>query len=151
LHGKGTVSWAGETANEPSYSVDAGLNGVAAPALGRLFDQHWTGGPVSVNGRVQLSGFKRTALASSAKGTLHFTWKHGSIGAGLQNAGPAPARSTLTMRFDEWTGEVEIADGAGKFGKNEVVSGGRKEVLHGAVTLTRLPRLQLTAGRPPTH
>lgn len=150
LHGSATVSWAGD-GNEPSYIVDGHVNGIAAAAAGQLLGTHWSGGPLNLNGRLELSGFKGADLAASAKGTLHFAWKHGSMAAPANpgNAVRTSPRSKPPAHFREWSGEVQIANGAAKLGKNEVVIAGHRQAMEGDVTLTSPPKVQLAAAKQP--
>ena len=153
LHGSATVNWAGGAGNEPSYAIDADAKGIAAAAAGQLLGTHWAGGPMNLEARLELSGFKGASLARSAKGTVRFQWRHGAVTAqeGGESAGSAPAAGKTLMRFDEWSGEAQIADGAAKLGTNEAVRAGRRETFAGGVTLSNPPKVQLAAARPVKH
>ncbi|MFP5276456.1 MAG: AsmA family protein [Acidobacteriota bacterium] len=153
LHGSGTVSWSGDSGNEPSYSVDAGIEGIPATSAGQLLRTHWTGGPLSVNGKVELAGFKARDLAASAKGTVHFSWKHGSMAtpASAPEEGPAVSQAKMPAQFEQWSGDVQIGHGAAKLGMNELVSAGHRQELAGGITLTDPPKVQIAPVKPTAH
>ena len=85
----------------------------------------WTGGALSGNGNLELSGYTDADLASSAKGDLHFECGQGSISnaksavaGGATKSQPIPA---ALARFDRWSADAAIADGAIQLGQNSVI------------------------------
>lgn len=157
MTGSGSVSWAAGAGPQPDYILDAQLNKLNPAAVGQLLAMRWSGGPLSLSGKIELSGFTDKALASSAKGALHFDWRHGSVAlpaaavpASKHANGPAdrPApASPLLAHFDDWSGEATIADGAIALGNNQVLISGAKRTLEGAVTFGKPPKVQLAAGK----
>jgi hypothetical protein len=101
-----------------------------------MLGQTWRGGTIDASGKIELSGYTGDDLAGSAKGTLHFEWRHGA------NAGPAPQQ---LARFDSWTADAAIADGKIALGANEVAQNGRKHAVDATVTLTDPPNLIFAA------
>jgi len=107
------------------------------------------GGPLNINGKVELSGFTGADLASSAKGSLHFDWKHGSMAMGTGGrkavSGDATASARGLTQFDAWSGDATITKGAVTIGENQLILAGRKQRVNGEVILTKPPKVQLTA------
>jgi hypothetical protein len=52
-----------------------------------------------------------------------------------------------TARFDEWSGDAQIENGAVTLSHNEVVTGGRKQALEGAVTFGAPPKARFVAAK----
>lgn len=155
LHGNATLGWAGDEGNEPSYIVDMRLTGIAAPAAGKLMGVQWTGGPLNLTGKINLSGFRPADLAGSAKGTLHFVWKQGRMAmtAGAKEEEPVtPATATPPAmplaHFDEWSGEVQVGNGEAKLGQNQLLSAGHKRMMDGEVVLTNPPKVRFATVKP---
>ena len=73
---------------------------------------------------MELSGYTDKDLSASAKGTLHFEWHHGSV-AGATAAAPTPQLA----RFDQWTADAAIADGAITLKQNRIQRGARKSAV----------------------
>jgi hypothetical protein len=94
---------------------------VKAAELGKLLGMTWAGEGMDGDGQIELSGFTDQDLASSARGSLHFDWRRG----GITDAGDAELPSALT-RFDRWTADAEIANGAITITENQVQRGARK-------------------------
>jgi AsmA family len=131
LQGSGTVRWAGNDQKQPSYSIVARCDRLNAVAVGQLLGQRWTGGSVSAGGNIELVGFTAANLAASAKGTLHFDWSRGAMASGA------------AVRFDEWSGDAQIGDGAVTLGKNEVTASRRKQALEGSVEFGTPPKVKI--------
>ena len=77
VEGGGTVK-TGQ--GSPVYALEAKFAGLKPAALGKLIGQEWTGGDFAASGKMELGGFAAKDLAASAKGTLHFDWRHGAAG-----------------------------------------------------------------------
>jgi len=89
---------------------------------------------------VKLAGFAGSDLASSAKGTLHFDWKKGSI------TGHAPAAADESLpralaRFDQWSGEAQIANGAVTVGESSVKAGARTTTARATISFGVPPKV----------
>ena len=133
--GSGTVQWAGDDVKQPVYSVAARCERLNAAAVGQLLGQRWSGGPVTIDGKVELVGFTDADLAASAKGTLHFSWSRGVMTNGA------------AMRFDAWSGDAQIGGKAVTLGNNEVRASSRKEALEGSVEFGTPPKVKIAAGK----
>jgi hypothetical protein len=138
----GRMHASGELDNDdkPVYTLQADFEKLKSEALCQLLGLRCTGGVFDGSSKVELSGFTSKALTASAKGTGQFDWKH----AGLRGHSALPS---ALARFDDWTGEVEISDGALKLGKNQVRTGGRKTPVQAEIKLINPPRL-IFAGPP---
>jgi len=153
VKGSGTVSWAAGDQVAPDYAISARLDGLSALAVGQLLDMRWSGGPVKVNGKIDLSGFTAKDMAASAKGTLHFDWKHGGMAAQGSTASarlkraPAPA---VPGRFDDWSGDATIDGGKIALGQNTVFAGGRRLSAEGAITFGKPPIVELGKSASPS-
>jgi hypothetical protein len=93
-------------------------------------------------------------LAASAKGTLHFEWRHGSVAgpASQANARHVPLLHPefippALTRFDRWTADADIANGTIKLKQNQVQQGSRKHAVEAAVTLGDPPVVAFPAPR----
>jgi hypothetical protein len=142
--------------DKPSYSFTGDLQNIDARSLGEFIGLHWTGSPVSGNGKVDLAGYTGADLAGSAKGSLHMEARYGSIdsraGAPAReqsgnepDAGNAPA---ALNHFDRFTADATIDKAALTFGQNQFFSGGRKRSFTAAVSLTDPPAVSFEAAKP---
>ena len=130
-----------ETGDKPYYELTGDLAKIDPAVAGELLGETWRGGTFAANGKIELSGFTSDDLASSAKGTLHFEWRHGGI------AGEASAPADLA-HFDRWTADAVIADGKIALDKNEVAAGSRKRAVDAFVTLAEPPKVTFAAPKP---
>ncbi len=136
VQASGTVRWPASDQAGPSYRAEAHFDAVSAAALGQLLAVRWSGGPVTANGKIALSGFTGKDLAGSAKGTLQFDWQHGGV------AGVKPL-----AHFGEWSGDAAIAGGGVTLGENQLVASGRKLAVEGAVTFGKPSKVQFAAAK----
>ncbi len=109
--------------------------------MGQLVGLRWSGGVLSGNGRVDLSGFTEKDLSESAKGSLHFDWRHGSVG------GPSTLIPSALTRFDRWAADAEIGNGAVTLQQNQVQRGVRKSTVGASVTLGDLTVVTFTPSK----
>jgi len=130
-----------ESGDKPYYELTGDLAKIDPAVAGELLGETWRGGTFAANGKIELSGFTSDDLASSAKGTLHFEWRHGGI------AGEASAPADLA-HFDRWTADAVIADGKIALDKNEVAAGSRKRAVDAFVTLAEPPKVTFAAPKP---
>jgi hypothetical protein len=135
VHGAGTLT----TGDKPAYSLTGDFKKLSPAAVGQMLGGNWRGGTFEANGNLDLSGYAGKDLASSAKGALHFEWKHGAV------AGTVPP---VLSRFDRWTVDAAIANGKLTLGQNEVVQGGHKRAVDAAVTLAEPPKASFTMPKP---
>ena len=138
VHGTGTIS----TKAKPAYRLEGKFTNLDSVRIGQLLGMGWSGGGLDGAGEVELSGYTDKDLTDSANGTLHFEWRHGSV-AGGTDPGPPAALS----RFDLWTADAAIADGAIKLKKNQVRRGAKKATVQASVALGDPPRVSF--GAPP--
>jgi AsmA family/AsmA-like C-terminal region len=140
MHGSGSFKAPAAGQPQPAYTLEAHFEKLSTQALGRMLGQTWSGGPFQANGRLNLSGFTEEDLANSAKGTLHFDWRHGTIAAAP--AGPMPPALT---RFERWTAEAAIDNGAITLEQNQAQQGSRKQAFAGTLTFADPPRVTFAA------
>ncbi len=138
---------AGNPGNTPSYSLTGEFAHLHPAAVGQLVGQHWSGGEIEGNGKIDLSGYAANDLASSAKGSLHFIWRHGSVssagGSAVRSPDSDPASIPSSLNgFDRWTSDAEIADGAITLQQNELLRGAHHSTIQVKVTLSDPPILE---------
>lgn len=131
VHGFGTFHASASAQDKPSYAVEAQFDKLSPPAVGKLFGLRCTGRSFDGNGKVELTGFTANDLAASAKGALHFEWRQGTFAA---TAGAIPPALT---RFDRWTADAEMANGAFTLKQNQVRRGARTAPVQAAVPFAR--------------
>ena len=68
-----------ENSVKPAYSLEGNFEKVNRDATLRIAHSKCTGMSFDGNGSVDLAGYTGTDLASSARGTLHFDWKKGTV------------------------------------------------------------------------
>jgi hypothetical protein len=127
LSASGSVSLPQSDTDKPAYSLDAQCTKLSPAAVGALVGQKWTGSALYVTGKLDLSGYAGNDLASSAKGTLHFAWKHGGLSG--------PSAPPDLARFDAWTGDAAIANGSITLGANQAQQAAHKHAVQAAVPL----------------
>jgi hypothetical protein len=121
---------------KPNYELNGRFEQLNAADLGHLLGMTWSGDPIEGTGKIELVGFTDKELAASAKGALHFDWRHGSITDSADlDLPPALAR------FDRWTADAEIANGAITLKQNQVQHGDRKLSVEGAAFFGNPPRV----------
>jgi len=135
-----------ENGDKPSYSLEGRADGIEPVDLCRMLDLECSGRPIDGTGKVQLAGFTRSDLGSSAKGTLHFEWRKGSITGRTSDSGDPPPASL--SHFDTWNGDAEIANNAATLTENTLRTGARNITVKAAVTFAIPPRIAFGAPRP---
>jgi hypothetical protein len=95
--------------------------------VGQLLGLRSTGTAFNGNGKIALAGFTGDDLAASAKGALHFEWQRGTVVA----AGVPPELA----KFDRWSGDAAIGNGALTLQENQVVRGGHTAQIQASVKL----------------
>lgn len=138
VHATGTLI----TGDKPAYTLSADFQKLNPVAVGQLLSQNWRGGAFDANGKIELSGYTGSDLATSAKGTLHFEWSHGSA------AVPGGASPAAIGRFDRWRADAEIANGKVTLGQNELTQGGGKHAVAASVTLTEPLKVSFAGSKP---
>jgi hypothetical protein len=142
IHGTGTYHAAATAQDKPSYVLEAQFNKLSPPALGQLLGLRFSGGAFDANGKIELTGFTAADLAASAKGALHFDWQHGAVTAAKGNIPPALAR------FDRWTADAEIMNGALTLKENQVMRGAHATPVQASVTFADPPKVAFPASKP---
>lgn len=136
VHASGTVT----EGDKPDYSLVAKFEKLNPAAVGQLMGETWRGGTFDAGGKIELSGYTGSDLASSAAGTLHFDWKHGVAGA-------AAGMPSVLSRFDQWSGDAAIADGKIMLDRSEVTQGSRKRDVTASVTIADPPKISFSAAK----
>jgi hypothetical protein len=145
VHLAGTLRKPVNGLDKPDYSLGGDFQKLNAVDLGKLLGLRWSCGALGGNGNVDLTGYTESDLAASAKGTLHFECRQGSIAnarnptaAGASAPSPIPA---ALAHFDRWTADASIADGAIDLGANQVVSGASKRSIQASITFGHPPKV----------
>jgi hypothetical protein len=126
-----------ENGDKPSYSLEGQAEQVDPIELCQMLELKCNGQRIDATGEVQLAGFAGSDLASSAKGTLHFDWKKGAI-TGFSSATDESLPRALA-RFDQWSGDAQVANGGVTVGENSVKTGAR----------TTCAKVTISFGNPP--
>jgi hypothetical protein len=145
VHGNGALQTASSAKDKPAYAFEGQFENLSPSAIGQLLGLRCSGGLFGGNGKIELSGFTGDDLAASAKGALHFEWHQGAIAATSASAPIPPALA----RFDRWTADAEIANGALTLTENQVKRGIRSVPIQAAITLADPPKVDFTAPKPP--
>ena len=135
IHADGSITSAGK----PAYKLKGEFTRLDAPQVGQLLGMTWSGSWLDGTGELELSGFTDKDLATSAKGTLHFDWRKGSV-TSVADLEPPPALA----KFDRWTADAEIANGAITLKQNQVFHGPRKQSVSGSAAFGNPPTITFT-------
>jgi hypothetical protein len=131
-----------ENGDKPAYSLEGDFQKINPAELCRVLELNCTGASLDGDGKLELAGYAGKDLANSAKGTLHFVWKKGRIGG--RNGASAESVPPVVTRFDRWSGNAEIANGAVTLKENQVQQGTHKGLVNASVTLGEPPRVSFT-------
>jgi hypothetical protein len=144
VHADGSITSAGT----PTYKLKGDFTRLDSPQVGQLLAMNWSGSWLDGSSEIELSGFTNKDLASSARGTVHFDWRKGSI-TSVADLEPPPDLA----KFDRWTADAEIANGAITLRQNQVFHGSRRQSVAGSAafgnppTITFAPTPEHTAQR----
>jgi hypothetical protein len=141
VHGAGSLHPPGNDHEKPAYTLTGEFTKLSPAEVGKLLGLRWSGGTFDGDGKIDLSGFTEKDLAGSAKGTLHFEWRHGSVAG---EAGTAPA---ALGRFDRWIGDAEIANGGIVLKQSQVEQSGHNHSMEGTLSFGDPPKVTLGAPR----
>ena len=86
IHATGSLLKPATDRDKPAYSFEGQFRKLSAPAVGALLGLRWAGGGFDGNGKIELSGYSANDLAASAKGALHFEWRHRRSGMSARSA-----------------------------------------------------------------
>jgi len=152
VHLAGTLTKPASDRDKPDYVLAGDFEKLNAADVGRFLGLRWTGGALSGNGNLELSGYTDADLASSAKGDLHFECGQGSISqaksviaGGAVQSEPIPPS---LARFDRWTADAAIANGAIQLGQNQVSAGARKHSVEASVAFGDPPQITFPPPKP---
>jgi hypothetical protein len=145
VEGDGTLHTAGTDQGKPSYTLKGHFEKLNPGEVGKLLGLKWSGLTFDAEGKIDLSGFTDEDLSSSAKGTLHFDWRHGAVVAEDTDSSEVPAVPPALARFDRWTADAEIANGTIMLKENQVQQGSHKRTLGAMVTLGDPPKVSFSS------
>ena len=149
LHGGGTLTTAANQ-GKPGYTLEGRFDKLSAASVGQLLGASWSGSNFNAEGRIELSGFTDMDLATSAKGTLHFDWQHGSIKSVSGSAASAVIPAALA-HFDRWTADADVANGAITLKENQAQQGSRKSGIEGSLTFGTPARVSFATAKGKTE
>jgi hypothetical protein len=132
IHATGSVI----PGEKPVYKLEGTFTGLNAAGTGQLLGMTWAGNSLEGNGEIELSGFTGEDLGSSATGTLHFDWRHGSVSEDNDVEFPP-----VLTRFDRWTADAVIANGAITLQQNQVERGVHKLAVAGSAVFGDPPKV----------
>jgi hypothetical protein len=141
VHGSGTLHTASAAQAKPSYALEGQFAKLSPRAVGQLLGLRSSGSTFDGNGKVELTGFTGNDLAASAKGAFHFDWQHGMVAA-TSSLAPFPP---VLARFDLWSGDAVIANGALTLKGNQVKRGAHTQPVQAAVSLNDPPKIVFAA------
>jgi hypothetical protein len=132
----GTVQGTGkiDSGAKPAYAFEGNLLGLNGSAVCELLAVQCTGGQIAGNGKVELAGFSDRELAASAKGKLHFEWRHGTLDPDSGSQIPR----TMT-HFDRLVANATIANNGATIRQGQIALGSRKADLDVTVTFANPP------------
>jgi hypothetical protein len=133
VHAAGSYHAAMTAKDKPAYELEGQFDKLTPPLVGQLLGLRSTGGAFNGNGKIALTGFTGDDLAASAKGALHFEWQRGTVAA-------SGSPSELA-RFDRWSGDASIANGALTLQENQVARGGHSAQVQASVKLAVPPKI----------
>jgi len=152
VHLAGALTKPASDREKPDYSLSGDFQKLNAQEVGRLLGLRWTGGSLNGNGNLELSGYAANDFAASAKGDLHFECGQGSISnaksaltGGAIKSEPIPP---ALARFDRWTVDAAIANGALQLGRNVAIAHARKQSIDATITFGDPPQLTFPPRKP---
>jgi hypothetical protein len=136
IHATGSVT----PGAKPAYKLGGSFSGLNAAGAGQLLGMTWAGNGLDGTGQIELSGFTAEDLGLSARGALHFDWRHGSVSEANDVEFPP-----VLSRFDRWTADAEIANGAITLKQNQVERGVHKLAVAGSAVFGDPPKVSFGA------
>lgn len=145
VHLAGSLLKPASDQDKPAYTFEGDFQKLDGPSIGALLGLRWAGDPLDGNGKIELTGYTAKDLAASAHGALHFECRRGAIGnqpSESAKAGPVPA---ALGRFDTWTADAAIANGALTLDQNRISTGAHKQSVAATVTFGDPPKVSFAA------
>jgi uncharacterized protein involved in outer membrane biogenesis len=136
VHSTGSLAIPASQPLKPTYTLEASFTGVNPSPLGKMLGEKWAGGTINGSGTLTLSGFTPEDLATSAKGTLNFDWRNGTITQAEQYS--------LLSEFSRWNGTAKIENSALTLGQNQIHSAEKSSAATGAITFLPNPSFNIT-------
>jgi hypothetical protein len=131
--------------DKPAYTFDGDFQKLDVTSIGAFLGLRWSGSPLNGNGKIELAGYTGKDLAASAHGALHFECRRGAIGNQPSESAKAGAVPAALGRFNAWTADAAIANGALTLDQNRVVVGTRKQSVQATVTFGDPPAVSFAA------
>jgi hypothetical protein len=122
VHGTATLA----AGDKPDYTTEAAFTNVNPEQAGQLAGVKCSGGTIDGHGKLELTGYTDVDLGKSARGTVHFEWRHGAV------AGPGVPPALA--RFDRWSGDATLAENGMSLKDSETQRGSAKVPVAAAVT-----------------
>ena len=135
-----------EIGDKPAYTLNADLQKLSPAAVGQLLGLRSTGTAFDAGGKIELAGFTAQDLAASAKGSLHFDWRHGSL-APAHGSNPVPCRPRPFRPLDRPTPPSPTAKSAIK--QDLVQTGHRKHAIEATIPLAAPLKVEFAKEPPP--
>jgi len=131
--------------DKPAYAFEGELEKLGGPAVCELMALRCSGGTIDGKGEVELSGFTDSDLAASAKGALHFEWRHGAI---EENPGEEIEIPKALTRFDRWSADATIANNGVQLTPTDAQQDTRKVGVSATVTFANPPVVTFEGLKP---
>jgi hypothetical protein len=141
VHGRGKLT----QGDKPAYVFEGELEKLSGPAVCELMALRCLGGTIDGKGKIELSGFTDNDLAASAKGTLHFEWRHAAF---EENPAAEIQIPKALTHFDRWTADATIANNAVELAPSEVQQGMLKVSVSATVTFANPPAVTFAGPKP---
>jgi len=149
VHLAGSLQKPATDQDKPDYTFAGDFEKLNATSLGALLGLRWSGGPLNGSGKVELSGYTGEDFSASAKGSLHFECRRGAIGNQPSESSQDELVPAALGRFDRWTADAAIADGAIQLGQNQLVVGARKQSIAAKINFGDPPVVSFPAPKAP--
>jgi hypothetical protein len=144
MEGRGTLRTATDQ-GKPAYMLEGRFEKLNPARVAQLLGLKGSGGTFEGNGTIELFGYTDKDLGASAKGTLHFEWRHGAIAAQEDESSATGAVPAALARFDRWTADADIANGTVTLKDSQLRQASRKYIIEGTLTLGDPPKVRLRA------
>jgi hypothetical protein len=125
----------------PQWAMDVDLTGVNLQDAGKVFGETWGTGTAAVNAKLTMSGYPAGDLASSTRGTFHFTWQNGGL-AGVKRVSQPDGQPVLG-HFDRWSATGTIGNRALTLTDGGVSRGERTNAVRGTIGFDRTVNLTM--------